>query len=246
MTVLLLAGTGEARSLAKTLSQSRHSVIATLSGATEQPLAMAVPVVRGGFGGANGFVEFVRKHEITAVIDATHPFASQITKRTYEVCSGLELPLIRLERESWAPQEGDKWRHFKSTYEAAEACPEGARVFLATGRKTLPEFGAMKGRVVFARQIDTPTSENVFDDGQILQGTPPFSVDSEIELFDRLRIDILISKNSGGEQGNAKLVAARALGLEVFMVARPVLPRGMRTARTVDEVCEWLDEIEAA
>lgn len=221
MTLLLLAGTAEARALATAL-QGRD-IIATLAGATRDPAPLPVPVHTGGFGGAAGFRDFLSRHQINAVLDATHPFAARITQRSAMICADLGLPFCQVLRPPWVAGPGDRWTEIASEQEAAAHIPQGATVFLGTGRQTLEGFANLIGRRVICRQIDPPEGPFPFQGGEFLIGRPPFSVQDEIALFRRLGVDWLVVKNAGGQASATKLTAARDLGIPVLMIARPAV-----------------------
>lgn len=222
MTLLLLGGTGEARKLASALAG--RDVVVSLAGATRDPAALDLPTRVGGFGGAEGFLNYVKVTGITSVLDATHPYAHRITARTAQLCKQTNLPYLQYLRAPWTAQDGDHWTEIQAEEAAASLIPAGATVFLGTGRQTLARFANLTGRRVICRQIDPPTGPFPFPGGEYLIGRPPFSVDDEMQLFSRLGVDWLVVKNAGGAASATKLTAARLLGLPVAMIARP--PQG--------------------
>jgi precorrin-6A/cobalt-precorrin-6A reductase len=177
----------------------------------------------GGFGGEAGFREFLAQHDVHAVLDATHPFAALISQRSAMVCAKMGLPFCQLLRPPWVAGPEDDWTEIASEDKAAGYIPQGATVFLGTGRQTLDCFANLTGRRVICRQIDAPEGPFPFDGGEFLIGRPPFSVEDEIALFRRLGVDWLVVKNAGGQASATKLVAARNLGIPVLMIARPAL-----------------------
>ncbi len=237
MTLLLLAGSGDARRIAERLNGV--DVIASLAGATRDPAPLPVPTRSGGFGGEAGFRHFLTENGITAVLDATHPYAHRITVRTARVCAELDLPFLQYLRQGWAPEPGDKWTEIAREEDAAAHIPQGATVFLGTGRQTLEGFANLVGRRVICRQIDPPEAPFPFEGGEFLVGRPPFSVEDEIALFSQLKVDWLVVKNAGGAASRTKLTAARQLGIPVLMIARP--PQGeWPIVDTVDAVLDWV------
>ena len=243
MKVLLLAGTAEARALAARLKGDRRfEVVASLAGAIRAPAAYAVPVRFGGFGGTPGLVKFIEDNAVGGVIDATHPFARVMPRRAQAVCAGLGLPYLRLDRPGWTPGPGDRWRFVEGAAEAGEEIAPGARVFLATGARSLGDFAALAARrYVVARVIDPPDRPFPFPRGQWLVGRPPFTEADEIATLRAHRIDVLVAKNAGGPT-SAKLAAARALGLPVVLLDRPPPPPGDRV-ETVEAACAWLERL---
>lgn len=237
MTLLLLAGTAEARAIATALQG--QGVIASLAGATRDPAPLPVPVHTGGFGGEAGFREFLTQHAVHAVLDATHPFAARITQRSAMICADLGLPFCQLLRPPWVAGPGDDWTEIASEDKAAAHIPQGATVFLGTGRQTLDGFANLTGRRVICRQIDAPEGPFPFDGGEFLIGRPPFSVADEIALFRRLGVGWLVVKNAGGQASATKLVAARALRIPVLMIARPALGDWYQVA-SVEAALAWV------
>lgn len=221
MTLLLLAGTGEARRIAWGLTDSGVSVIASFAGATRHPEPLPVPTRVGGFGGEDGFRTFLAQENITAVLDATHPFADVISERTARVCDELGLRYAQVTRPQWSAEDGDHWINVSAPQDAAAYIPADATVFLATGRQTLADYANLEGRRVLARMVDPPTAPFPFEGGEFIIGRPPFPQKGEEDLFKALGVTHLVVKNAGGQRGRAKLDAARALGITVVMLDRP-------------------------
>jgi len=238
MTVLLLAGTGDAKRIASGLADAGIKTIASLAGETRTPDTLVVPTRVGGFGGEAGFRAFLQKNGIKAVLDATHPFATQITDRTARICKELSLPHLLFVRSGWEPTDRDNWTFIDREEDAAGHILLNATVFLGTGRKTLSRFSNLEGRRVICRQIDPPTAPFPFEGGEFLIGRPPFPVEREKELFSALGIDWVIVKNAGGDASRTKLDAAAVLGIPVLMIKRPKLPL-CRLVDTVDAAVAW-------
>ena len=236
--ILLLAGSGEAKEIARGLAQRRIPAIASLAGATRQPKRLDIDMRVGGFGGEAGFRAYLSQAKITAVIDATHPYATHITTRTARVCARVGLPYLHVLRPAWVPQTGDSWTQIAREQDAAKLIPMGATVFLGTGRQSLEKFINLEGRRVICRQIDPPTAPFPFEGGEFLIGRPPFPVDREKAIFSQLGIDWIIVKNAGGDASATKLTAARALGIPVLMIARPPMPDAPRV-QTADQAIAW-------
>ena len=237
MTLLLLGGTGEARQIAQAL-HGQDAVI-SLAGATRQPEKQPLPTRVGGFGGEAGFLAYVKEAGISAVLDATHPYARQITTRTARLCRAQGLPYVQFSRPPWTAEPGDHWIDIASETEAAAHIPDGSVVFLGTGRQTLERFANLQGREVICRQIDPPTGPFPFEGGRYLVGRPPFSVEDEVALFQELGVDFLVVKNAGGAPSRTKLTAARQLGIPVLMIARP--PQGdWPVVTTTEAALAWV------
>ena len=239
MTVLILAGTAEARGVAQHCHAQGIPCIASLAGATRRPAALPVPTRVGGFGGRDGFVEYLHTTGISRIIDATHPFAHQITTRTWDVAQALGLPYLRLERPAWERQIGEKWIRVPDEAVASGYIPPYANVFLATGRQSLGRFNLPDTCHVLCRQIDPPDTEFPFPKGRFVLGRPPFSVHDEIAIFQKYKVGILVVKNAGGAASRTKITAAGELGITTIVIDRPELPP-MPTVETTQQAVKWL------
>ncbi|MCZ2829999.1 cobalt-precorrin-6A reductase [Modestobacter sp. VKM Ac-2986] len=236
--VLVLGGTGEARALAAALVAEGVDVLSSLAGRTADPVLPEGPVRVGGFGGAEGLAGWLAEHRPRAVVDATHPFAAQITDSAATAAVASGTPLLRLQRPGWTPHAGDTWRHVDSLAAAADAVAGYASVFLTTGRQGVAAFAALPGRVL-VRSVDPP-DEPLPAGATLLLDRGPFSVADELALMREHAVDVVVTKDSGGHLTEAKLVAARELGLPVVLVRRPPLPPGVETVATVADALAWL------
>jgi precorrin-6A/cobalt-precorrin-6A reductase len=236
--ILLLAGTGEARALARALAERGIAATASLAGAVRAPASLDLPTRIGGFGGAEGFATWLDRHGVTAVIDATHPFAARITPRTHAICAARGMPCLRLERPGWQAGPGDDWRRVPDMAAAARAVPADARAFLATGRQSLADFAGHPA-VTYLRVIDPPAVPYP-GHGDWVVGRPPFGVAQEMSLFNTLQVDVVVAKDAGGTENRAKLDAARALGLPVVIVDRPPPVPGLPVVDSVAQALAWV------
>jgi precorrin-6A/cobalt-precorrin-6A reductase len=235
--VLLLGGTGEARRLADVLA-AEHDMVSSLAGRTGEARLPVGEVRQGGFGGVEGLTAWLVEHRIEAVVDATHPFAATMTAHAVAACTALDLPLLVLRRPGWQEQAGDDWRWVADAGAAASLLPAlGERVFLTIGRQGLGEF-AGTGLWTLARCVDPP--EPVPTWCELLLDRGPYELGAELELLRSRRIDVLVTKNSGGEMTAAKLTAARELGIPVVLIERPPVPAGAAVVETAGEVQGWL------
>lgn len=239
MTLLLLAGSGEAQQIAQALADQELQTIASLAGVTRTPKEMAVPVRVGGFGGDEGFRDYLTKENITAVLDATHPFAARISNRSARICAEQDIPYCQVLRPGWVPKTGDHWVMIDAEEQAADYIAPGSKIFLATGRQTLGKFNNLLNCKLICRQIDPPDRPFPFPNGEFLVGRPPFSVAEERALFARLQIDWLVVKNAGGKASATKLTAARELGIKVAMINRPLAPDTPKV-ETVQAALAWV------
>jgi precorrin-6A/cobalt-precorrin-6A reductase len=233
--ILILGGTGEARELARRLAGA--GVISSLAGRVSAPRLPEGEVRVGGFGGVDGLVQWLRDNDIHAVVDATHPFARQITANAFEACARVGVPFLILRRPGFEPQDGWQWED--SVADAARNLP-GSRVFLTTGRQDLAEFAACP-QWFLARMVEPPEPP-VPQRIEVLLSRGPFTVDGELELMRSREIDVLVTKDSGGEMTSAKLEAARQLEIPVVIVRRPPLPSA-ETVATVADALAWLSGV---
>jgi precorrin-6A/cobalt-precorrin-6A reductase len=235
--VLLLGGTSEARRLAEELS-AEYDVVSSLAGRTGEARLPVGEVRRGGFGGVDGLTAWLVEHGVEAVVDATHPFAATMTAHAVAATSALDVPLLVLRRPGWREQSGDTWHWVADAAAAATLLPTlGQRVFLTIGRQGLAAF-AETGLWTLARCVDPP--EPIPTWCELLLDRGPYELDAELELLRSRQIEVLVTKNSGGNMTAAKLTAARALSIPVVLIERPPLPTGVAVAETPDEVRAWL------
>jgi precorrin-6A/cobalt-precorrin-6A reductase len=238
--VLILGGTTEARRLAAGLEGRPLRVTSSLAGRVAAPRLPAGQVRVGGFGGAEGLTRWLREHDVNAVIDATHPFAATISTNAAQAAATAHVPLLALRRPGWVPVEGDRWHPVATLAEAADALPAlGERVFLTTGRMGLAAFAHLADLWFLVRSVDPPEPPTP-PRTTVLLDRGPFTLDGERELLRHHRIDVLVTKDSGGDATAAKLVAAREAALPVVVVRRPPAPAGVPSVTGVDDAVRWL------
>ncbi len=219
-TILILGGTAEAVAIARRLVEAGADVVTSLAGRTSNPAPLPGRIRSGGFGGAEGLARYIAENGIAKVIDATHPFANRISQNARLACAMAGIPLERPERPAWERQPGDDWIEVESLDEAAAALPAGARVFLALGRQHLAAFESRPDCHFVVRMVDPPEKPLGFADYDLILGKPSADPEEEADLFRAHRITHLVCRNSGGEAGYGKIVAARTLELPVVMVGR--------------------------
>ncbi|HYH19044.1 MAG TPA: cobalt-precorrin-6A reductase [Azospirillum sp.] len=236
--ILILGGTAEAADLARALvGRPDLDVVTALAGRTRAPAALPGRVRVGGFGGAQGLADYLAAEGIAALIDATHPFAATISANAVEACRRRPTPRLALVRPPWAPRPGDRWTGVPDLPAAAAALPAHARALLAIGRQDLGPFAGRADVWFLIRSVDLPDGP-LPPNHVLLTARGPFRVADEQDLLTTHRIGVVVAKNSGGN--DAKLDAARRLGLPVILVERPAPPPGERAA-TVADALAWLD-----
>jgi precorrin-6A/cobalt-precorrin-6A reductase len=237
--VLLLGGTTEASRLAQALAQAGVDAVFSYAGRTDAPIAQPLPTRVGGFGGVAGLQAFLQAERISHVVDATHPFAAQMSSNAVQACAAAGVPLLALERPAWQAQGGDVWTHVADIAAAVQALPaEPARVFLAIGKQNLAPFLACAQHWYLLRLVD-PVLDLSVARGHVVLDRGPFTLQGDRALLQAHGITHIVAKNSGGAGAEAKLVAARELGLPVILIDRPHIP-SRHTVGSVPEVLHWL------
>ncbi|MEZ7002169.1 cobalt-precorrin-6A reductase [Streptomyces sp. AD55] len=242
--VLILGGTTEARRLAAALADRPGVRVTTsLAGRVGTPAPLPGEVRVGGFGGADGLAAWLRDRHVDALVDATHPFAAAITAHASAATAATGVPAVILRRPGWRPGPGDHWHFAGSLADAAALLPVlGRRVFLTTGRLGLAAFAHLDDAHFLVRSVEPPAPP-LPRHTETLLARGPFDVAGETGLLRAHRIDVLVTKDSGGEATAAKLTAARALALPVVVVRRPPPPPGAPVVRDVPAALEYLEPL---
>ncbi|WP_298854527.1 cobalt-precorrin-6A reductase [uncultured Ruegeria sp.] len=237
--LLILGGTTEANALAKAVAEQGIAAVYSYAGRVEHPRPQPLPMRVGGFGGGEGLVEYIRENKVTHLVDATHPFAARMSGNAIEACQATQTSLAALTRPAWTPQLGDNWRHAPDITAAVEALAgDPLRVFLAVGRMHLLEFSAQPQHHYLLRLVDEPDSLPL-PNAEVVVARGPFAEAEDRALLQRHDTQLVVSKNAGGSGARAKLDAARALGLPVLMIDRPVLPQRTEFS-TIAQVLDWV------
>jgi precorrin-6A/cobalt-precorrin-6A reductase len=238
--VLLLGGTTEANQISRALAAAGVEGVYSYAGRTATPVQQPLPTRVGGFGGVDGLADYIRQERITHVIDATHPFASQMSYHAVDACAKNATPLIAFLRAAWTESPGDKWQHVDSFESAASALPDQpARIFLAIGRQHLAPFTAQPQHFYLLRLVDVLDTALPLPNAEIVLARGPFTIEGDLALLRDHGITHVVTRNAGGEGAKAKLDAARALDLPVIMIDRPILPE-RKVAQSVEEIMHWL------
>lgn len=243
--LLILGGTSEARALAQralTRFGPRLHVITSLAGRTQAPAPLAGEVRRGGFGGIAGLTRYLRENGVAAVIDATHPFATIISAHARTAATAAGVPLLAVRRPPWQKQAGDHWIEVDDIADAVRALERlGDRIWLTLGARNLAPFAALAGKWFLVRSIDPPREPLVISNAHLILGRGPFTLADEAGVIATHRIDVLVTKASGGSATAAKLAAARAAGVAVVMIRRPPSSKELgEAAETVDAALDWI------
>jgi precorrin-6A/cobalt-precorrin-6A reductase len=236
---LILGGTADASLLAAEIARAGLDAVYSYGGRTRAPADQPLPTRIGGFGGVSGLADYIRREDITHVIDATHPFAAEMSRNAVEACVETGTPLIALERAPWNRAPGDNWIEIPDVNAAVAALPAApAKVFLAIGRQHIAPFAAKPQHTYTLRFVDPPEAPLPFT-ADVIVSRGPFTLDGELEMIRTRGIAWIVARNSGGDGARAKIDAARMLGLPVIMISRPQLPERLRV-ESVSAIMQWL------
>ena len=244
LNLLILGGTLEASALARALAAKRIAATLSYAGRVERLKQQPIPSRIGGFGGIAGLEEYLAAHKITHVIDATHPFAAQMSHNAAVACRNTATRLLGLTRPAWSADSGDRWHHVANIPAAVTALAgPPKRVMLAIGRMHLAAFIPCPQHRYLLRLVDAPDVPPPFPDHHLVVSRGPFTVNADMALMQTHRVELIVAKNSGGSGAQAKILAARQLGLPVLMIDRPVLPQRDEVG-SVAAVFDWLAHSE--
>ena len=243
--LLIFGGTAEAAALAAAALArfgAQVRVITSLAGRTRRPAQVAGELRIGGFGGADGLAAYLAAAHIAAVIDATHPFAAQISAQAQAACAAAGIPRLLLHRPPWQRHPLDRWIEVADMAGAAAALPGlGRRVWLTIGARDLNAFAPLRDHHFLLRLVDPPLVPPPLANCDVLLGRGPFNLAEERRIIDRHGIEVLVAKAAGGAATEAKLIVARERSLPVVMIRRPPPPPGPRVG-SVSAALDWLAE----
>jgi precorrin-6A/cobalt-precorrin-6A reductase len=239
MRILILGGTTEASALARRLAGHEDiQAVLSLAGRTRNPVTPPIPFRVGGFGGVEGLKSYLAGQKIDVVVDATHPFAAQMSRHAVAACRTLALPIAGFSRAAWTEQDGDRWTPVADMAAAVDALgARPRRVFLTVGGVRLGAFAVAPWHWYLVRTIDPPDGLQF---QRLILARGPFAVEAEIALMRDEAIDVLVTRNSGGTATQAKIDAARALGIQVVIVDRPPT-EDYPAFDQLDDVMAWIE-----
>ncbi|MGB0732849.1 MAG: precorrin-6A/cobalt-precorrin-6A reductase [Pontibacterium sp.] len=245
MNILILGGTSDARKVVAGLeqhgivhAQSSCRVIYSVAGLVRIP-KLPCEVISGGFTQYGGLAAYLQQEKIKLVVDITHPFAAKMSTTAVDVCRQLKLPCWRFHREAWQAQSGDQWHLFKDMAALVSAAKDYRSVLLTAGQLSqsvvdqFAQYTHLYGQQQVLRTA-APAQAKLPSGMTWLKAIGPFNHQDEYEVLKAHHIDLLVSKNSGGSATEAKLSAARELGIPVFMLERPSLPNADKTYRSIE------------
>ena len=222
------------------LAETDIGAVFSYAGRTRAPVPQPLPTRIGGFGGAAGLAAYLRAEGMTHVVDATHPFAAQMSRNAAEACAAAGVALLALERPAWTERPGDRWQRVADLAAACSALPAyPASVFLAIGKQHLDVFSAAPQHSYLLRLVDDPQGAVPLPNARIVVDRGPFTAENDQRLFETQGITHIVAKNAGGVGAQAKLIAARTLGLRVILVDRPASPN-RKTVSTPLAALTWI------
>lgn len=238
--LLILGGTTEATALCRALNETGVRGCISFAGRVARPVRQPLPQRIGGFGGVAGLVTYLRAEKITHVVDATHPFAAQMSRNAIAACAQARIPLTALTRAPWQAGTGDRWTEVPDIQGAVDALSRPAeRIMLAIGRMNLPAFAPHPQHFYLLRLVDPPETPPLFPDHHIVVDRGPFSAPADLALMQEHKVSLVVSKNAGGTGAYAKIIAARQLGIPVVMINRPQVPH-WHELHHVEAVLDWI------
>ncbi|MDP6473413.1 MAG: cobalt-precorrin-6A reductase [Alphaproteobacteria bacterium] len=241
--LLILGGTGDAVQLSHAAEQrfgERLGVIYSLAGRTRAAAEAGGELRVGGFGGVDGLARYIRDNNIDFLIDASHPFSAQISQHACLAAAATATPRCLLTRPAWQARQGDVWHEAADMSQAAALIPAlGSRIFLSLGQRSLKYFSGLPDIWFLVRLIEAPKGPLPLAEAELITGRGPFDAASERRLFEKHRIDAIVTRASGGAATQGKIDAARTLGLPVIMLRRPAPPPG-ETADSIEAALLWL------
>ena len=242
--ILILGGTGEARRLACLAVENLPNnveVISSYAGRTARPLNPPGTVREGGFGGADGLAKYLKEAEIDMVIDATHPFAAAISAHAATATAAIGRPRLMLRRPDWVLPEDAQTTFVRDMAAAAgRLAAQGGRAFLSTGTQEIDAFAGIPNVWFLVRLISEPQDRLSLDDYAVITARPPFSESAEASLLQENRIDMLVSKHSGGPLP-AKISAAVAQDIPLILIRQPLEPYGEHV-EAIDDAIAWIED----
>ena len=238
--ILVLAGTYEARKLIAEISAIPNlDIVASYAGVTKNPVKLRSQTRFGGFGGVEGLIDYLESEHINFIIDATHPFSEQIKLHASQASIQSGIPLAHFIRSHWVPETKEKWNIVNSIDNAIKVLPANSRPFFAIGKKHAHKVNQRKDIFSTIRTIEMPDTPFALTHGELILARATKNWEAERDLFKKKEITHLILRNSGGEIGYAKIIAARQLNIPIIMIERPPLPKG-KVFTDLKELKKWL------
>lgn len=248
--ILIFAGTTEGRELSKYLAAA--GIAHTLCVATEYGKIVlkehpCVKVHKGRMDREEMEI-YIKNGNFGAVVDATHPYAEVVTQNIRHAMQDMDIPYLRLKRESNVTSSYEKIQYFKDSVSCARALEKtDGNILLTTGSKELSVFVKFidKKERLYARVLPGIESLQLcmncgIAGRQILALQGPFSTQMNEAMLRQYQIKWLVTKASGNAGGyQEKLDAAQNLDIPVFVIGCPA----EQECHTFEEVCGQLEKI---
>lgn len=222
MKLLILGGTSAAKTLACKLHARGVEVVYSIAGLVRQP-DLPCEIISGGFSIRGGLSRYLVENNITAVLDATHPFASKMSQTASEVTEQLQIPLWCYQRPDWVATTEDDWTFFENWDDLLRGLAPFRSVFLTQGQLSESMLVALhnnrKTWQKFIQRTAVEPKHSIPDWMESLKGIGPFTLNAELSLLEKHKIDVIVSKHSGGHIP-AKLVAARTRKIPILLLQK--------------------------
>ena len=186
--------------------------------------------------------DFMKKEEITHLLDASHPFSKTITINSLVATKMANVNYVCFEREKWGKEKEDSWRFVSDINKAVKLIEDDDSVFVTIGNKEIRYLNRRPKPFYLIRMITDPTDKIKLENYEIIFDKGPFELESEMNILKKYSINKLITKNSGSPAVFGKIQAARTMGVEVIMIERPALPT-RKIFTDVEEVFQFFSSI---
>ena len=253
--ILVLAGTKDGRDLIDLLDSSGYKVMASIfSDYGRQLIQLDHILIHVGPLDTAGLVNLIAINNISIVVDASHPYAVNVSQNAMLACQTTSIHYLRYERPSVAMPvyEG---LHVVHNYNQAiqVASSLGNVIFLTTGSRHLKLFKdatCLQDHRLIARVLPEPSVlQECLDLGftpkDVVAVQGPFSHDLNIALFKEYKAEVIVTKNSGQVGGSdTKMTAAMALGLPLVVIDRPII-QYTQIVYVLDDVIQFIKEAKS-
>ena len=250
MKIFLIAGTEDGRKLAKFLSDKNFEVTASVVSEYGKKILEQYEKIKINDKKLNSveLEKILRNENFKILVDASHPYAENISQNAIAACENSKIFYIRYERPEVEITYKKIFRAESYERAAEISASFGKNIFLTTGSRNLKKFvecEAVKNCNITARILPTAEvlseCEKFLSPKNIIAIQGKFSTELNVELFKHAQAEVVVTKNSGEIGGaDTKIAAAEILNLPIVIIDRPKIfyPR---VAKNFDEV---LKEIE--
>ena len=226
--ILIFGGTTEGRLAVRVADAAGSPYWYSTRGTLQQVACKHGTHITGALDEA-AMATFCQEHGIRLLVDAAHPFATELHRTVASVAESLDLPVVRVERTYAAEADGIRWC---ADYADAVRRLEGdgiTRLLALTGVQTIGKLRPYWERhdcwfrILHREESLEKVRQQGFDRNRLVF----YEEETDASLIARLRPQAILTKESGESGGFAqKVAAARAAGIPVYAVRRPALPAG--------------------